>query len=164
MSICEDNPMKYLPLYCLGSAMSLAVMLFLGSGCAQQQPQQTSFDSPDQAADSLVQAIREWSPDRFKQIFGAEANDILDSGDQIADHQAGEKFLKAYDERHHWTVDGDSRFTLVVGNQDWPMPVPIVKNEKDRWYFDGPAGKDEIINRRIGRNELDVIQVTQAIV
>jgi hypothetical protein len=162
--------MKKLPIYCLGvAAVLLAALIFLSSGCTQEKqaadaPEQKTFDSADKAADALVKAIRDWSPDEFKSILGPEAEDVLSSGDDIADRKAGGKFLTAYDEKHHWTIDTDMRFTLVVGNGDWPLPIPVVKDDKNRWYFDSAAGKDEIINRRIGRNELDVIQVTQAIV
>jgi hypothetical protein len=170
MWISEDTSMKYLPWYCLVCvAMLLAVTMFFASGCTQEKPtsdapEQKTFESADKAADALVKAIRDWSPEEFKAILGPEAEDVLSSGDDVADHKAGEKFLKAYDEKHRWSIDEDNEFTLVVGNGEWPLPIPVVKNDKDRWYFDSAAGKDEIINRRIGRNELDVIQVTQAIV
>jgi hypothetical protein len=170
LSICEDTSMKNLPWYCLVCvAILLATTMFLASGCTQEKPtadapEQKTFDSADKAADALVKAIRDWSPEEFKAILGPEAEDVLSSGDDIADRKAGAKFLAAYDEKHRWTIDSDMRFTMVVGNADWPMPIPVVKNEKERWYFDSEAGKDEIINRRIGRNELNVIQVIQAAV
>jgi len=142
--------------------LSLALIAVFSSGCAQEQPQRT-YDTPTGAVDALVGALRNWSPDQFKQILGPDGEAVLASGDDVADHNAAERFLEAYDEKHHLQTDGEGQVTLVVGRKEWPMPIPIVL-EKDGWRFDTEAGKDEVINRRIGRNELDVIEVCRAVV
>lgn len=156
--------MKYLLPKGCGSVAILTMVMFFGIGCASQELEQETFASPDGATDALVRALREQSTDQLKQILGSEADEILASGDEVADQNAAERFIKAYEEKHQLVRDGDDYVTLVVGNADWPMPIPLVREDDNRWRFDSEAGKDEIINRRIGRNELDVIQVCQAIV
>ena len=145
-------------------SLLLGAILLIGSGCATQPPQeQRSFDSPYMAADALAQALGMGLKDQYTQILGPEAEEVLKSGDEVADRNSAATFLKAYAQQHHFDMEGDT-YTLVVGPNDWPMPIPIVKNEKGKWRFDTSAGKEELINRRIGRNELDVIEVCQAIV
>ena len=157
-------------------ALTLAFALIAGAfwGCTQhkdaaqqgddgEKVAQRTFDTPDQAADALVSALRTWSRDQFKTLLGSEAEEEIGSGDDVADRNDAQRFLKAYDERHHLETEKDGRVTLVVGSDDWPLPIPIVK-ENDKWRFDGEAGREEIINRRIGRNELDVIEVCRAFV
>src|SRR5262244_1880922 len=80
-----------------------------------------------------------------------------------ADKQRGEKFAADYAAKHSVTKDGDAKATLIVGNDDWPMPIPAVKGAKG-WTLDTAAGSHEILARRIGQNELDAIQVVRAIV
>lgn len=127
-------------------------------------PQRT-FDTPDLAVQSLIQAFRADDMAELKQILGPEARELLSSGDEVADAQAHQKFVNTYDEKHQLVVEKDGSTSLVIGNNDWPMPIPIVKDEKtSKWSFDTAAGKDEIINRRVGRNELDAVQVCLAIV
>src|SRR5262245_14259867 len=132
----------------------------LVSGCVSQQ----TFSSPDEAADALVRGLREGNDDQLKKILGSNANDLLFSGDEVADENAVERFLNAYDQKHWLVPDAEGGTTIVVGNDDWPLPIPITKGRDQRWSFDTEAGKDEIITRRIGANELDVIEVCKAIV
>jgi hypothetical protein len=143
--------------------MLLVVTLCFAQGCTQQQSPKT-FSSPERASDALVKSLRSWSPEKFKQLLGPDAQDVLFSGDDVADRVAVETFLAAYDQSHHFTTEANGDVTLSIGDQDWPMPIPLVQDERDRWYFDIEAGKDEVINRRIGRNELDVIETCQAVV
>lgn len=145
-----------------GALVLLASVAAIGQGCSHHQAE---YASPDQAVQSLVTAVRTEDKDSLRRIFGPEAEDILKSGDPVDDRNRAHKFLALYDEKHHLVDEPDGRVTLVVGKDDWPMPVPIVKDDKGkRWRFDPDAGKEEILNRRIGRNELDVIQVCKAIV
>ncbi|HEX4796094.1 MAG TPA: DUF2950 domain-containing protein [Humisphaera sp.] len=151
---------------CGSLVILLAAVLLIGSGCAPQQPpqEQRTFDSPYVAADALVQALSMQLRDQYKDILGPDADELLASGDAVADRNSAETFLKAYAQQHHFDTEGDDHYTLVVGDNDWPMPIPLVKDEKGKWHFDTAAGKEELINRRVGRNELDVIKVCQAIV
>jgi hypothetical protein len=139
-----------------------------GSGCASPSssslPEQKDFSSPDVAAKSLVDALRKDDEAGLKKILGPAGKEILSSGDKVADEADGRKFLALYDARHRIQQEKDGTSTLIVGDTDWPFPVPIVKAEKGGGFvFDTEKGRDEILNRRIGRNELDAQQVCLAI-
>ena len=98
------------------------------------------------------------------RVLGPDADEVLSSGDDIIDQSRREKFVRAYDEKHDLTSDDRGDVTLLVGKDDWPLPIPIVPVKPGQWRFDIEAGKDEILSRRIGQNELDVIEVCQAFV
>jgi len=151
--------------------------LFLaGSGCASkgqgqnqaatqtkspaQKPQE--FASPQAACDSLVEALRADDAGQLKLILGSGADDILSSGDAAADRADVTRFLALYDAKHSIEPGQDDVSTLVIGPDDWPFPVPIVKSDGG-YVFDTDTGREEILNRRIGRNELDAEQVCLAI-
>ena len=126
---------------------------------------QATFATPEDAVASLIQGIGTRNDTERARLFGEDGADLLDSGDEVADHLAAEKFLEAYKQKHHLVYnDKKDSATLVVGNDDWPMPIPIVKADDGTWFFDSEAGREEILDRRIGRNELDVIQTCKAIV
>jgi hypothetical protein len=147
------------------------VLMFLASrGCTStRQPTtcptaQLTFNSPDEALNALVLAMRAQDSDKLQQIFGPDSDDLLFSGDPVDDQITQDRFLTAYQEKHQLTTNDDGSITVVVGNDDWPLPIPIVKDESGkRWIFDTPDGKDEVIARRIGRNELTVIEVCKAV-
>ncbi|MBI1824820.1 MAG: DUF2950 domain-containing protein [Planctomycetes bacterium] len=143
------------------SAMRAVVAaLFVVAGCGSSQKR---FSSPEEAADALIHASKAEQRDEVKRILGRGADDVVSSGDEVADRHAREKFLSAYDEKHSVVADPDGSMTLQVGSGDWPMPIPIV-GKRNAWRFDTLRGKDEILNRRIGRNELSVMQVCLAVV
>jgi len=167
-----DGKMRHISKQNVGPlTLVLGLIALLPLACTQQpkpdasgQPvEQRTFDTPTQALDAMVAALRNWTPDQFKALLGAEGEDELISGDPVADRNAAKRFLKAYDEKHALVTEADGKVTVVVGNDDWPMPVPIVK-DNDKWRFDADAGREEIVNRRIGRNELNVIEVCRAFV
>jgi hypothetical protein len=144
--------------------MSICVLaaLLLAGGCASSA---TKFDTPDAAVDSFVTALRAKNTSELKKIFGPESEKIIASGDPVADQNQVEKFLAAYDASHHLQSESDGvTTTLIVGKQDWPFPVPLVRTNDRKYFFDTAAGEDEILNRRIGRNELATQQVCLAIV
>ena len=122
----------------------------------------TTFKSADEAVEALATALRANDMSTLLAILGPGGQDVLSSGDDVADEQRRQKFLALYDQKHAVTDQGPHRKTLEVGNDDWPLPVPIVK-QGDGWRFDAAAGKEEILNRRIGQNELSAIQVCKAI-
>ncbi len=142
-------------------ALSLvaAASLFT-TGCSLRQDR---FSSPEEAVQAMIEASKSEQPDRIRRILGPGADEVLSSGDEVADRQARDKFLKAYDEKHELVTGPDGSVTLQAGKDDWPMPIPIVKSW-GKWRFDTRRGKEEILNRRIGRNELSVLQVCLAIV
>jgi hypothetical protein len=135
-------------------------LLLAACGCSSAG--QREFRSPDAAADALVDALRHKNPARVKQILGPASSDVLSSGDKAADRADLERFLALYKAKHRIESEPGGASTLLVGDDDWPFPVPIVKSG-DGYVFDTEAGKDEILNRRIGRNELAVQQVCLAI-
>jgi hypothetical protein len=124
--------------------------------------QQKSFPSAEEAVKAAVAAAKSNNDNELLAIFGAQAKDILFSGDAVADKQRRERFLAAYDEKNRLATDGESTI-LIVGKDDWPFPVPVVKQGQS-WVFDTEKGRQEILNRRIGENELDTIQTCLAIV
>jgi len=111
---------------------------------------------------AFVAALKSDNDKKLLLILGPGGNEIISSGDEVDDLQARQAFLEAYDVQNSIAADGD-RFLLVIGKNDWPFPVPIIK-KADRWIFDTASGKEELLNRRIGKNELNSIQVLLAIV
>ena len=95
--------------------------------------------------------------------MGPDGNDIVSSGDEVADAATRQKFVAAYDAKHEITMEGDNKAVVVIGQEDFPLPIPIVRKD-GMWKFDTAAGREEILFRRIGRNELDVIQTCLAYV
>ena len=127
------------------------------------QPTQITFKSPEEAVHAVVDALRANDTPRLQAILGPGADQVLSSGDDVADQQNKQKFLDLYDAKSQIVIGADGSATLNVGPDDWPMPIPIV-NDGGAWHFDTPGGLDEMLNRRIGKNELATIQVCEAIV
>lgn len=124
--------------------------------------QQKSFASAEDAVKAAIAAARSNSDKDLLAIFGPAAKELIFSGDQVADKERRAGFLKAYDEKNSLAKEGDNTI-LVIGNNNWPFPIPLVK-KGEGWVFDTDKGKEEILNRRIGENELYTIQVCRAIV
>jgi hypothetical protein len=136
-------------------------------GCAHTEapspaPRQRTFASPEDAAQVLVTAARNNDSEGLVAIFGPEGRELIYSGDAVADGQGISRFLEAYDEKNSLVPDGEA-VILVIGNKEWPFPMPLIK-EGGTWLFDTNKGKEEILDRRIGRNERCAIQVCLAIV
>ncbi|HZR82963.1 MAG TPA: DUF2950 domain-containing protein [Candidatus Binatia bacterium] len=129
----------------------------------KEQASQKTFPSPDAAAEALVAAARAANTSALVDIFGPESKSLVESGDPVADRNAYERFVKSYDEAHKIVSASDSEMTLETGNDQWPFPIPLVK-AGDAWHFDTAAGKQEILDRRIGANELATIEVVRAFV
>jgi hypothetical protein len=123
---------------------------------------QVTFASPDAAANALADAVRARDPQKLLAIAGPGSGDWLFSGDPVEDANDWKRFLAAYDEKHSFEDKG-ARSVLQVGKDDWPFPAPLVKKNGE-WMFDANAGREEILNRRIGQNELDTMQTLLAIV
>lgn len=140
------------------SCISIAALLAMAFTASAQQP----FNSPDAAAEALVKAVRGDNMKGARAILGRKGDDILSSGDEVADAAARQRFVAAYDAQHKVTTSGD-KATLIVGPEDFPFPIPLVR-KGERWRFDTAAGREEILLRRIGRNELDAAQVCLAYV
>jgi hypothetical protein len=142
---------------------TLTVFLCLSlAACTTSPPKKNEFKSPSDAVQALVKALKADDDKELLAILGTESNELISSGDKVADRQTRQNFLKAFNEQNRIEPDGNN-FLLVIGNNDWPFPFPLV-NKDNRWMFDAAIGKEEILNRRIGKNELDTIQVLLAIV
>ena len=118
------------------------------------------FDTPQQAADALVEAAQKFDEVALVQIFGPDGEDVVFSGETAQDRQRASDFVSEAAEKKSVSVDpkGGNRAFLLVGKEDWPFPVPIVKLG-DKWFFDAKAGRREMLYRRIGANELDAINI-----
>lgn len=139
---------------------NVILLALLAAACASQ-PEQPGFETPDEAARQITQALRTEDLARAEEILGEGSNDLLYSGDEVADKNGRKEFVRLYDEKHRLEKVNDRTMTLCVGEIDWPMPIPIIRSG-DVWIFDTPAGLEEILNRRIGKNELSTIQVCLA--
>jgi hypothetical protein len=122
-----------------------------------------SFPSPQAAVDALVAAVKAGSTDGIVAVLGDEGRELASSGDAVADAAARQRFTSAYDESHEVKEEDDSHARLIVGKDAFPFPIPIVA-AAGAWRFDTPAGVEEILDRRIGENELAAIEVLRAYV
>ena len=143
-------------------AMSAAAVVLVSPISAQEVKQQV-FGSPEEAMKAFAETARAGDMKGMMAILGPEGEDIISSGDAIADKETLEQFVKAYQEKVDFVKEKEDRVSIIIGNDNWPFPVPIVK-KGDGWVFDTKAGREEVLNRRIGRNELNAIQVCQAYV
>jgi hypothetical protein len=147
----------------LFTVAALAAFLCLTlAACTSTPSKENEFKSPSDAVQALVTAVKAGGDKELLAVLGPEATELISSGDDVADRETKQNFLKAYDVQNRIEPDGE-RFLLVIGKKDWPFPIPLVK-KGDLWFFDSASGKEEILNRRIGKNELDTIQVLLAIV
>jgi DUF2950 family protein len=124
------------------------------------QPQQKQFDTPKEAVDALIQVAGNFDPAAAKEILGPDSDDIIASEDPVEDKNRATAFAEKAKEKNAIEMDkkDPNRAILLVGNDDFPLPIPIVKR-KGKWSFDTKVGREEILNRRIGANELNAIQV-----
>jgi hypothetical protein len=140
----------------------LTVAAFLCAAASVASAQQT-FKTPDEAASALVSAAKTGDRKAIITVLGPDGEDIVTSGDEVADAATREKFIAAYDAKHQIAMDGDNKATMVIGQDDFPLPIPLVRKD-GMWQFDTAAGRREILARRIGKNELDAIQASLAYV
>jgi hypothetical protein len=146
----------------LAAILAGAVVFCPGSALAAAAKQK-QFGSPEEAVKALITAIKANDTSELLAIFGPAGKVLISSGDEVADQASRERFAKAFEEMNQLEKKDEYRMVLHVGREDWPFPVPIVKRA-DSWYFNTSEGKDEILNRRIGKNELNAMQVCLAIV
>jgi len=124
---------------------------------------QMTFKSPDAAKKALVTAVEKDDVATLEAIFGPDGKDIVSSGDKVADATARKRFIEAAKEKANLASEDEGKVVLELGKEDWPFPIPIVK-DNNGWRFDTAAGKEELINRRIGKNELITIDFCRAYV
>jgi hypothetical protein len=138
------------------------IALFIFGSAHAQTVKQSMFATPEEAVKALVEAWKSNDAKAVEAIFGPGSRDILLSGDPVADKAVVEKFLSFYGEKHRLEVT-EVKANLNIGNDDWPFSVPLAKKD-GLWYFDTKAGREEMLARRIGQNELSAIQVCLAFV
>jgi len=158
-----STPWRSLP-QVLGA--SLASIAMLGSATVQAQvvaPAHENFATATQAVRALVAAARSNDTARLQAIFGPGSDELVESGDPVADKRDRASFVKAYHAKHVLLEDGADRRLLAVGLRGFQLPTPLVRQD-GRWEFDGAAGAEELVDRRIGRNELGAIAVCKGIV
>jgi hypothetical protein len=124
---------------------------------------QKSYRSPEEAIRALIGAVRGNDTKELLAIFGPSGKELIFSGDKVVDETGRGRFIKAYEGMNKLVNENDTKVILRIGNGDWPFPIPVVK-KGEYWLFDTMAGREEILNRRIGRNELNTIQVCLAYV
>jgi len=141
----------------------LALACFVATGACAAAAKQKSYTTPEDAVAALVTALKGGKKDEMLAILGPGSGAILSSGDKVADSNARERFLKSYAEANNLEKSGDAKAVLSVGKDGWPFPVPLVKDASG-WRFDAKAGNEEVLNRRIGQNELFAMQAALAYV
>ncbi|HZR88506.1 MAG TPA: DUF2950 domain-containing protein [Bradyrhizobium sp.] len=146
-----------LPFASLAAAIAIVCLI------ASQSKAQQVFQSPDEAAAALATAVKSGVKQEMLKVFGPDGEDIISSGDEVSDAGYREKFTAAYEARHAISMEGEKKAVLMLGPKDYPFPVPLV-HRKTGWEFDTEAGRQEVLFRRIGHNELDAMQTCLAYV
>jgi hypothetical protein len=141
---------------------ALLILAFISDYCFAAEPNQETFSSPAEAFKTMVAALKTGNANELTAIFGPDEKDIL-STDHGTDKKSCGRFLKAYEEKNRVETVDENHAVLYVGKEDWSWPVPVVK-VGERWQFDTKEGKEEILARRIGRNETAAVQVCLAYV
>jgi len=148
----------------LTSLLVAAMFLFCSVPAAWAvEAEQQVFAAPEEAVQALVAAMRKDDLQGMAAVLGPGSRELLSSGDEVADRHGRGKFLQAYEQGYTLQQQPPDRMILVLGSRNWPLPIPLVKKGA-AWGFDALEGKQEILNRRIGRNELHVIEVLHAYV
>jgi hypothetical protein len=145
---------------------ALLVVITLAVSCSQKGTPtvvQKTFTSPDDAGAALLEAAKSSDQDTVIAIFGPDAKELAVSGDAIKDKDARQDFIAAYNQMHRWREIKAGGEMLYIGADNFIFPIPLGKNPSGQWYFDTAAGKDEILARRIGKDELTAIAACGAI-
>ncbi|HJV65782.1 MAG TPA: DUF2950 domain-containing protein [Geomonas sp.] len=137
----------------------LAVVVLAPEAATRQAPK--SFSTPEDAGKQLIAALKDNDSRELSAIFGPGSQDLVSSGDPVADRLNREQFVKLYEEKNGIQEVRPGSTVLLVGPEEYPFPIPIVGRE-GAWHFDAKAGREELLNRRIGRNELEAIDVLYA--
>jgi Protein of unknown function (DUF2950) len=125
---------------------------------------QQDYKTPQAAVDALIAAARSGDQKALLEVLGPDGEDIVSSGDKVADETTRKQFVESYDAKHEIAMKGNHKAILIVGDSDYPFPIPLERVKSGMWSFDTDEGRDEILYRRIGRNEFDAIQTCLAYV
>ena len=155
LKACRIVVTKWLPL--------LPLIIVFAACSKSNKPSFRVFASPEDASTALMEAAKSGDQNALLAIFGTESKAIIFSGDAVQDKAAVDKFIVAYGVMHRWRKMPDGKQVLLIGADNFPFPIPLKKGDGGQWFFDTAAGKEEILTRRIGRNELAVIEVCGAV-
>ena len=144
-------------------AMLAAGIAFLQFYAAAQEPGQKTFASAAEASHALVAALKAEDESALLSILGPGGKDVVSSGDAVEDKNHRDEFVQKYHQMHRLVMEPDGKTTLYIGAENWPTPIPLA-HKGSLWYFDTAAGKQQILYRRIGKNEMAVIQVCHELV
>jgi hypothetical protein len=161
----DEMSLKSRKIVFIAQLLLLTIILPLAS-CRKSEPEKpwiSVFASPDDASDALLTAAKSGDHNALLAIFGPESKEVIYSGDPVQDKNAAAAFVAGYGVMHRWRQMPDGAQMLLVGADNFPFPVPLKKNSDGKWFFDTVAGKDEVLNRRIGRNELAIMEVCGAV-
>jgi len=136
---------------------------FLSAPAFGQQPGQRTFTSPEEAGSQFFAAMEAQDEQAPLRILGPAGKDVLSSGDALEDSDARIGFVTKYQEMHRFVIEPDGKVTLVIGAENWPFPIPLANNH-GTWYFDTSEGKNEILFRRIGKNEVAAMDACHELV
>jgi hypothetical protein len=148
----------------LVTAISLLVFLAaLAPVVVAQDPGQKTYASAQDAGKALYDAIKALDKEAMLGVLGSSASAIVSSGDEVQDKNNRDFFTQRYEQMNRWGKEADGSMILYIGAANWPLPVPLKKAANGQWYFDSKAGEQEILFRRIGKNELAAIRVCNAL-
>jgi hypothetical protein len=146
------------------SRLATLAIVILFAGCSKSaKPAYQTFASPDDAGNGLLTAAKSGDPNAVIAVFGPDSKDIVVTGDPVQDKNTAALFIAGYNAMHRWRKMPDGSQTLLIGADNFPFPIPLKKDAAGQWYFDVAAGREEILVRRIGRNELSVMEVCMAL-
>ncbi|HEY3705917.1 MAG TPA: DUF2950 domain-containing protein [Terracidiphilus sp.] len=145
-------------------AAAVLVLSFHQPGVRAQSSGEKTFASPGDAVLGLYTAVKKGDNATLDAIFGSQSAKILHTGDDVADKNAIDKFLRQYEQMHRVVIEPDQTATLYVGAANWPMPIALARNSGGQWYFDTGRGLQEMLYRRIGANEVDAIEVLHTLI
>jgi Protein of unknown function (DUF2950) len=153
-------------IFAMATALTAAVIVAASASIAMSSRAfaQEDYKTPQAAVDALVATARSGDQKAALVVLGRDGEDIISSGDKVSDDAVRARFVASYDTKHQITMDGDNKAILVIGDNDYPFPIPMVRNKNGTWSFDTEAGRREVLYRRIGHNELDAIQTSLAYV
>jgi hypothetical protein len=164
MSYAVRNQKKFAAGIAMFAAISLAVSLLVSCSKADSPKiEQKSFTSPAEAGDAFLAAAKAGDQSALLAIFGPDSNGVLFSGDSVKDKNSFQEFVAAYNQMHRWREIKVGGEILYVGADNFPFPIPLGRNSSGQWVFDTAAGKDEILARRIGKDELTAIAACIAV-
>jgi hypothetical protein len=144
-------------------AAALAAMLFFFATASVAVAQQ-DYKTPQEAADALAAAVKSGDAKAILAVLGPDGEDIISSGDKVADEASRKRFVESYDTKHQIKMEGEHKAILIIGDNDYPLPIPLERVKGGLWTFDTDEGRNEILYRRIGHNERSAIQTSLAYV